>query len=464
MLIDITKKDILWSYLSNIFCMGANFFLLPFVIACLDEDELGLWYVFLSLGTLSNLFDFGFAVTLARNITYCWSGAQSLNKEGCNGNNLGEPNFLLMKKVLAASKFIYAVITVAMLVMLLAFGTMYLFYVVKSIEYSQWIAAWIIFVFSLTINMYYGYYNSFLYGVGAIEFANKIRVYARLVQMLVTLILLILNCGILGICFANLVYGVIFRYLGKKTFYKYKDIGKCILKVEYDVSKNDVKETFYIVWHNAWRDGVIAISNFCTDQFSTMLCAMYVSLSETGMYAIVLQIVSAIAIFSSIVYNAYQPKLQSAWANNDSKSIREAMSVIVSSYTLLFLLGVCIFVAVIYPLLVYFKPQGTLNIAVCILVLLYQFLFGLRNCYTSYFSCSNRIIYLNAFILSSILFVITSYVIENYFKVGILGVVLAQLFSQGVYNFWYWIKKGNEEMQINIYQLLYSGFDKIMLR
>lgn len=457
MLIDISKKDIIWSYLCNIFCMGANFLLLPFIVSCLNENELGLWYVFLSIGSLSNLFDFGFSVTLARNITYCWSGAKYLSKDSCNGSNLGEPNFLLMKKVLVASKTIYGVITIVVLILLSVLGTMYLFCVTSNMDFYQWGLAWIIFVLSLAVNMYYGYYNSFLYGVGAIEIANKIRVYARLVQVIATVIALILDCGILGISIANLVYGLIFRYLGKNKFYQYKDIGKQILKVRYDFSKYDVKETFYVVWHNAWRDGVIAISNFCTDQFSTMLCAMYVSLRETGAYAIVLQIVSAIAIFSSMVYNAYQPRLQSAWTINDTRNIRNTMSIIVSSYIFLFVIGVCAFVSVVYPLLVYFKLQNTISLMLCMLICLYQFLFGLRNCYTSYFSCSNRIIYLRAFVCSSFLFCFISFICGEYLELGLNGIVLSQLISQGIFNFWYWIKLGNEEMETNLISLIALG-------
>lgn len=55
--------------------------LLPVVLHFLPSDELGLWYVFLSIGTFVSLFDFGFTPQMARQITYSFSGALSLQKK-----------------------------------------------------------------------------------------------------------------------------------------------------------------------------------------------------------------------------------------------------------------------------------------------------------------------------------------------------------------------------------------------
>ena len=61
--------------------MGSNFLMLPMIIFYMNDSMVGLWYVFASIGTIATLFDFGFSVTFARNITYCWSGANKLKKE-----------------------------------------------------------------------------------------------------------------------------------------------------------------------------------------------------------------------------------------------------------------------------------------------------------------------------------------------------------------------------------------------
>ena len=81
MMIEIKGKDIVWSYLGALLSMAANIVMIPFLVYYLDENLLGLWYVFCSIGAMTALFDFGFATTFARNITYCFSGAKKLCKE-----------------------------------------------------------------------------------------------------------------------------------------------------------------------------------------------------------------------------------------------------------------------------------------------------------------------------------------------------------------------------------------------
>ena len=55
-------------------------------------------YIFASIGAIATLFDMGFAVTFARNITYCWSGAKQLKKEDVVFVENSEPDYYLMKK------------------------------------------------------------------------------------------------------------------------------------------------------------------------------------------------------------------------------------------------------------------------------------------------------------------------------------------------------------------------------
>lgn len=72
----VNKSDVIWSYLGTAFSMLSNLITIPMVIYFLDSDLVGLWYIFVSIGAIANLFDFGFTVTLARNITYVWGGAR----------------------------------------------------------------------------------------------------------------------------------------------------------------------------------------------------------------------------------------------------------------------------------------------------------------------------------------------------------------------------------------------------
>lgn len=460
MKISLTKKDVIWSYIGTIISMGANLIMLPFLMYFLDSDMLGLWYIFASIGAIATLFDMGFAVTFARNITYCWSGAKHLKKEDVVFVENSEPDYFLMKKTLATCKLIYGILSGAALVLLLTIGTAYIMFVTREISGYTYLVAWIIYAIAAFLNLYYGYFASFLRGVGAVNQANKNTVYARAIQILITIVLLLCGVGLIGACIAYLAYGAIFRLLGKYHFYRYKDIGKSLANVETKVDMVEMKEMLGVVWHNAWRDGAISICNYFCNQVSTVICSMYMPLAETGIYSIGVQIASAIAQIAGTLYNAYQPELQSAYINSDKQKMRDSMSMIVMSFCYLFILGTVGFCIVGIPVLKLVKPEAVISVPILLGLCAYQFALKFRNCYTSYFSCTNRIIYMNGFIVSAILCVVLSFTMMGQLNMGVWGLIIAQIISQAVYNLWKWPLKAHEEMNLSADELIKIGTKK----
>ena len=440
--------------------MGANLLMLPFLIYFLDEEMLGLWYVFASIGAVTTLFDFGFAVTFSRNITYCWSGAKKLQKENVSFVENSEPDYRLMKQVLASCKLIYGILAGAAFLLLLSAGTVYVQYISRNITGFIPILSWVIYAFAAFLNLYYGYFASFLRGVGAVDRANKNTVYARAAQILVTIILLYAGWGLPGACIAYLTYGTIFRLLGKYHFYKYKGIGEKLSKIHGEISCSQIKETFHLVWHNAWRDGAISVCNYFCNQASTVICSMYLSLAETGIYSIGVQIASAIAQIAGTLYNTYQPELQSSYINKNTDKMKQTMAVIVTSFICLFILGTVGFIVVGLPVLKLVKPGTIVSVPVLLGLFLYQFMLKYRNCYTSYFSCTNRIIYVNGFVVSAILCVFFSFILIGPLQFGVWGLIAAQIFSQGVYNFWHWPMLAHKELNLRSGEMICMGISE----
>lgn len=455
--ISLSKKDILWSYIGTILSMGANLLMLPFLMYYLDDDVLGLWYIFASIGAIATLFDFGFGVTFARNVTYAWAGARELKKEGVEFTQNSEPDYKLMKKVLATCKIIYGIIAVVALVLLLTIGTRYVMFVSSEINGYTHIIAWIIYAVAVFLNLYYGYYASFLRGVGDVAQANKNTVWARLVQIILMIIFLLLGFGLIGVCAAYLAYGTLFRLLGKYYFYKYRGIGDNLKKVKGNPSRYEIEEMFHIVWHNAWRDGAISLCNYCCNQVSTLICSAYLSLADTGIYSIGVQIASAIATIAGNLYNTYQPELQAAYVVEDKDKMCKTMSMIVVSFIYLFILGTIGFCIVGVPLLKLVKPSAVVSIPVLVGLCLYQFILKYRNCYTSYFSCTNRIIYVGGFTVSAVLCVVFSFIAIGPFNMGVWGLIIAQIISQALYNLWKWPLLAHKELNLSLKKMFQMG-------
>ena len=111
MKIQITKKDIIWSYASHILQTGSGVFLLPIILNKLSPEELAIWYVFLAITALVTLLDFGLLPTIMRNISYIFSGARELSKEGVVIQKAEmDIDYGLLKSMIKTTKRLYMII------------------------------------------------------------------------------------------------------------------------------------------------------------------------------------------------------------------------------------------------------------------------------------------------------------------------------------------------------------------
>lgn len=459
--INITNKDYLWSYAGIFLSLLANVILTPFVMYFLDGDSFGLWGIFQSLAAITTLFDFGFSTTFSRNINYCWNGANKLIKNGMIYSESSKPNFYLMKKTMKACRIVFLLLALLAFILLSTVGTMYISYISFSIKGQAPIISWCIYSFAIFLNLYYGYYGSFLRGVGAISDVNKATVISRLTQIVLTIFFLWLGGGLVGISVAYLVYGTLFRQLAKKRFYKYKGIGEGMKRVTVDLPKKEIRYIFFVVWHNAWREGMVSLANYLANQSCTIINSLYMPLTQTGAYSLAVQIASAVSQVSAVMYTTNQPVLQSACINNDTEKQKRTMSLIIVSFTFLNIAGVLFIVTVGLPLLRLIRPEAVVSVSVMLGIGIYQFVLKFRNCYTSYFSCTNRIPYVKAFLLSSVVCVIFAIISMGYFKWGAWGLIGSQLISQGVYNAWAWTRKAHQEMKLSFRETRALGYDEL---
>ena len=141
--------------------------------------------------------------------------------------------------------------------------------------------------------------------------------------------------------------------------------------------------------------------------------------------------------------------------------MRKTMALIVVSFVIFFSMGIILVITVGIPILRFIKPDVHLERKLMIGVALYQFMLKYRNCYTSYFSCTNRIPYVRAFLMSSLLCVCLAYTGLKMFDIGITWLVLAQIISQGIYNFWYWARRAHIELELSIKDTICLGIEEL---
>lgn len=461
MIINAKRTDVIWTYLGVLMSLGSNFLLLPIIVYYLSGEELGLWYIFLSIGGIVSLFDFGFNPTIARNVTYAWSGAAKLTRTSGSFVENGEPNIGLLKKVICTCKRIYLLISLIALIILFTIGFIYIFYISRNMSGYNHIIAWVIYSIGVFLNLYYGYYNTFLRGVGAVSQINIATILAKLFQIIASVFLLYMGFGLVAVAIAYLGYNIIFRLITKSVFNRYQNIGKRINKDKTNVESVDIKEMFNLIWYNAWRDGLVSLSRYLSSQATVFISSMYLSLTAIGVYSISIQLVTGIATISGALYTAYQPSLQAAYINKDITRSKKMMSTAMTLYGILFWLGILALIFIGVPLITAVKPNTVFNISILIGIAVYEFLLKHHSYYASYISNTNNVPYMKSFISSSIIGIVFAFVLIRETNLGLWGLILPQIIVQAIYNNWAWPCKVMRSLSTNPIEMVKIGLREI---
>lgn len=431
--ITIGKKDVAWAYIGSFFKVAANIILLPVVLKLLSDDELGIWYVFGSISQIVVLLDFGFASTVARNISYAWCGVDSLKKDSlAEISSNQETNFEYFKIVLQTCKVIYTAIAGIALIFLLTIGLFYIY----SLDSSS-VLAWILYSVGVALNMRYCYYTSFLLGVGAIAENNKAAIITKMVQIILSIILLYAGYGILGVSIAYLLSGFTLRLSSKLYFDNYENIKVHLNEVKLKSSWDEVKNTFKIIWHNASKDGLVTLSNYLNTQANTLICSSVLGLATTGSYGLSVQLSSIAATIAGIPFSSVLPKLQEKAVKRDNEGGQNLFSGAMVLFILSFFILTCI-ITFLLPVIKWLKPTLIIEVPMLLAVFLLSLVNQVYHYFASLISTFNILPYTKSFIVSSVIAVLLSYFLTRFTSLGIWALVVSPLIVAFSYNLWKW--------------------------
>lgn len=462
-----TNGDVIWSYLGSFVSLGAGFILLPFILYFLSGEIYGVWTVFLSLGTLVILFDFGLNPTFAKNITYCWSGAKKLSKQGIDAyieKDGGRPNLSLLREILVSCRVIYALIALIALVCFGIGGTFYINYLVEdmaSVVRSECLLAWGVYCFGLIVNLYFGYYDAALRGIGDFTSLNKAKIASKLFQIITSVVLLALGFGILGCAFAFMLSGLAFRLLSRRYFC----FSGCSLpglpSIKDKKAVCAIKDMVEIVWYSAWRDGLVSLSQYLTNQVAVVVCSIYFSLTDTGAYSLAMQLVGAVGSLATVLYYTKLPELESAHIVGDIARVKRTLSISITVSVLSYFACIIIVSVALMPLFTIIKPDSVVSVPVFLGVAFSFFFVKFREYFTSYLSAVNRIIYYRSFLVAAILNVVLEILFVGVFSLGFWGLIGAQFLSVMVYSGWYWPRRVLGELEISLFWVFRNGIRSI---
>lgn len=446
--------------------MASGFLLLPLLLMFLSEDEIGLWYVYVAVSNLVMLFEFGFSPAFARNIVYCLSGVRELKKEGAvaSEGRHEEVDWHLLKTVMKATRLLYGLVSLISLVVLLTLGTFYVWWITRDAPVAwQWVA-WGVFCLAMFLNLYFLYTQTFLRGFGDIAGEGKAKTFSRIIQLATSAILLALGAGIVGAAIGYLCNSIALRLFSYLIIRSHKEISLGLKGDEGRVTKQEARSVFSAVSYTAVRDGFVQLSCYAATQATSLICSLFLTLGQTGVYSILLQLGTAAYQFASVYARTLLPAFQSSCAKGEVSKEREMAAKGIVAYWILFFVGVAGLFVVVLPILMIFRPDLEIDLCFFLFLLAYLGLWGQHSLCCNFILATNSIPYVTAYVLSSLAGVALSLLFVAAFNLGVWGIVAGAFASQLACNNWRWPRHLAKSLGLSYLSLLSLGFPLILSR
>lgn len=452
--IQITRRDVIWSYGSYVLQTGAGFFLLPIILNKLPSEELAIWYVFLSITALVNLLDFGLQPTIMRNVSYIFSGARTLKKKGVEIQNDTLPiDYSLLKSLIKSIKRVYIIISFLIAIVMFSVGSIYVKDITNHlVNQEQIIISWYIYILSIVFNFYFYYYTPLLMGRGKIAESNQTIVMSKLTYIVVSTIGLLSGYGLIAVSIGNLLGSLVNRVTS--FYYFYDKETKINLKSNYTKNINLLP----VLWSNAYRMGLVSVGAFLITKGNTLIASKYLNLEIVAQYGLTLQVTMILSTISSIFFRTHIPKFNNYRMIDDLEGVKKDYGKSLLIMNSIYFLGALV-ILIAGNVILNIVGSNTMLLpetyTAIILIIIYLET-NHSNCATL-ITTKNEVPFVKASLLSGAGVLIFGLISVKYLELGILGLLLAQGFVQLLYNNWKWPKEAFKDMSTNYFEVIRIG-------
>ena len=295
---------VLYGALATTIRVGANVLLLPLVLKVLAPGELAVWYVFLALGGVANLADFGFGPAITRVYSFFWAGAEDFDTQGLRPPPENRsPNLAAVARVHAAAKMVYLRIAGAALVLLITVGTLCLLRPLNGLDFSGtgW-GCWAGFVVALTFSLATSHWMLACQGVNQVRDLQRAHLASGLVYAISAAALLLGGFGLSAMVIATGIRAVVARQMCRRAYF-------AVVPESAIASRQDVASITRRIWPNAWKFGLITLGGFLTAQANVLVSSQLLAPELTASYAVSTQIGTFIMTFSALWLGVKWPEI-----------------------------------------------------------------------------------------------------------------------------------------------------------
>lgn len=457
-MVSVSKKDVFWGYFAEFFSILSGLVTLPLILRILTPEEIGMNYIMLTIGSMVSLFDFGFGTQFGRNVTYVFSGVNILHKDFVEKNESNNQiNYKLLATMIKTAQYVYKRISLIVLFILLTFGTYYISIISNNFTLIEnALIIWIIYSASIFFNIYYTYYMSLLIGKGMIKESKIAIVLSKIFSVTIIFILLYLDTGLISVAIASLISPFVSRYLSQKYFYTVDLKNKIMTQI---ITKREINVLFEIIWFNAKKMGLIAVSASSLTYLTTFIIGLFLKLSDVASFGLMIQLTSLIGVVSMSFFNTILPNLSYLYVNNNDKVFKNKLALSLIVFIILFFIG-SLFLIFFAPYFLNIIGSNTYLPATVVIVvfLIFNFFEKFQSIFSQVLLIENKVVFINAAIITGLSSVFLVY-ISLKFNLGFTGVVFFQALPTFCYSAWKWPLVAMKRHNINFFQdIILNGF------
>lgn len=446
---NVGKKDFVWTMLATFFKIGAGVLLFPIILKMLPAETVGVWTIFVTITQLTFIFDFGFNTSFARNVSYVFSGVSLLKRDGyehVESSSVDRIDYALLGGTIRAMRYFYSRMAVVLFVLFAVLGTFYVYTLMQdySGNVGEVYIAWGILVLINSYNLYTLYYEALLNGRGEIKRVHQIILVGNVVYILLAIVLILLGGGLVAIVASQAVSVLLVRFLSKKAFYTSSIIEG--LSVADD---SNYKDILYAITPNAIKIGLTSLGGFIINKSSLFIGSLFVSLETMGSYGITLQLLVVIGMMAGIVTRVYMPKVFQWRVEERLDLIKQKFYL--SSVVMFLVFALSGIVIVLYGdwMLSVLKSNTTLlPTSLLILIFVQHYLEYNHSNAAQYLLSRNEVPFFKASLISAGCVLLLLGVFVVWLDMGMLGMILAPMIVQGVYQNWKWPLEVVRELRI----------------
>jgi len=243
------------------------------------------WWIFLSLGALSNLADFGFGPAVTRVYSFLWAGADDVETEGLRPPpEHGRPNFVRIAQLHGTVAHLYGLLATLIALVLASGGSLFLWrtgYLVESPRYG-WVA-WALFVAVTTLNLKTSYWSMAAQGINRVREVQMSNLLSGLVYLVLGILLLLCGLKLLALAVAVAARAFVARWVCARAFREATQArGLPPLRSDRAMLRR--------LWPNAWKLGIMSVGSYCVTQSLVLVGSQFLPVETVASLGLTQQI------------------------------------------------------------------------------------------------------------------------------------------------------------------------------